>query len=396
MKRKLPAHALYGAVAGALLVYALFGWFMLVSPKRAEAAKLKDEVATTEVAVAAARSAATRSADAQPITVADIFRVAKAMPSEPDMPGIFLELARLAEESGIEFQSITPGVRRRPRDFQRIPITLAFDGNFYELSDFLFRLRTLVGVRSSELYATGRLFSVATLGFEESPRGFPDLQANLTVDAFVYGTSEPANTAPPAATTPPDGQRRDAGSARDRGCGRPRRDPLDGKEEDQPCASEGREAEEDGDRARRALPRRRCDPGAANAEDAQGPCPCRWPPRRRPPRRPRSPTPPRRRVPRRPRPFRLPARPRPPGQPAVLASSDLPAAGAGQLLSFERFQSKDPFTQQVDPAAAPEPPAPPAPHSRNRQRPHPPRPPPSSGAAGGRSRSGRGRARDAV
>lgn len=39
------------------------------------------------------------------------------------------------------------------------------------------------------------------------------------------------------------------------------------------------------------------------------------------------------------------------GQPAVLASSDLPAAGAGQLLSFERFQSKDPFTQQVDPAA---------------------------------------------
>lgn len=202
MKRKLPSQALYGAVAGALLVYALIGWFVLVSPKRAEAAKLKDEVATTEIAVAAARSAATRRADAQPIAVADIFRVAKAMPSVPDMPGILLELARLAEESGIEFQSITPGTSAVAGTFQRIPITLAFDGNFYELSDFLFRLRTLVGVRSSELYATGRLFAVSTLAFEESPQGFPDLQANLTVDAFVYGTSAPANVAAPAAVTP--------------------------------------------------------------------------------------------------------------------------------------------------------------------------------------------------
>jgi hypothetical protein len=38
-----------------------------------------------------------------------------------------------------------------------------------------------------------------------------------------------------------------------------------------------------------------------------------------------------------------------PAQPAVLASSDVPpSAGAGQLVSFERFESKDPFVQQVD------------------------------------------------
>lgn len=44
-------------------------------------------------------------------------------------------------------------------------------------------------------------------------------------------------------------------------------------------------------------------------------------------------------------------------QPAVLASSDqLPSPGAGQLLSFELFESKDPFVQQADdtlPDAAP-------------------------------------------
>jgi hypothetical protein len=38
-----------------------------------------------------------------------------------------------------------------------------------------------------------------------------------------------------------------------------------------------------------------------------------------------------------------------PDQPAVLANSDTPVdAGEGQLLSFERFESHDPFQQQVD------------------------------------------------
>ncbi|HUP31445.1 MAG TPA: hypothetical protein VM184_00285 [Gaiellaceae bacterium] len=41
---------------------------------------------------------------------------------------------------------------------------------------------------------------------------------------------------------------------------------------------------------------------------------------------------------------------------ASLADSDsAPEAGAGQLLSFERFASKDPFAQQAQPVAAPAP-----------------------------------------
>ena len=46
---------------------------------------------------------------------------------------------------------------------------------------------------------------------------------------------------------------------------------------------------------------------------------------------------------------------------ASLADSDgAPEAGAGQLLSFERFESKDPFAQQAQPVAAPRKTAPPA------------------------------------
>lgn len=198
MKRKLSPKALYGVVSGTLLVYALFGWFVLVAPKRSEAAALKEEVAGAEQALSAARLAATVKPGVQPIAVADIYRLSTAMPSSTDMAGILLELSRLAGETGIEFNTITPGPAVAVGAYQSIPITLDFNGNFYELSDFLFRLRTLVGVRHGELHSLGRLFIVRSLSFAAGADG-SDLTASLNVDAFVHGTGTPATTAPPEA-----------------------------------------------------------------------------------------------------------------------------------------------------------------------------------------------------
>ena len=201
MKRKPSARALYAVVAGGLLVYALFGWFVLVGPKRSEAGRLKQEVAAAEQALDAARLAAVEQPDVQPLAVADIFRLAKAMPSTPDMSGIILELSRIAGETGITFSSIVPHPSVAAPSYQSIPIDLVFDGNFYELSDFLFRLRTLVTVRHGELHSAGRLFAVNSLSFAESVKGFPDITASLTVNAFVYGAAVPATSLPAPAPT---------------------------------------------------------------------------------------------------------------------------------------------------------------------------------------------------
>jgi Tfp pilus assembly protein PilO len=132
VKRKLSPRALFIAVIGGVLVYALVFWFVLVSPKRAEASALKAEVAALEITVTNARLAATPrpNEDTKPIAVADIFRLAKAMPSAPDMAGILLELDRIAEDTGIEFQSVTPAASAVVGDYQTVPITLAFNGNF--------------------------------------------------------------------------------------------------------------------------------------------------------------------------------------------------------------------------------------------------------------------------
>lgn len=208
MKRKLSPKALHGIVGGGLLVYFLFGWFVIVGPKRSAAESLRTESEQVESAINTARANLARKDDAQPIAVADIFRLATAMPSVTDMPGILLELSRIAQESGIEFNAITPQASEVVGPYQTVPIVLQFDGNFYELSDFLFRLRTLVGVRRSELQASGRLFSVEMIAFSESADGFPQITATMTVTAYVHGTATPANAiAPPpgapAGATPP-------------------------------------------------------------------------------------------------------------------------------------------------------------------------------------------------
>jgi hypothetical protein len=205
VKAKLNTRTL-GVIAGVcILLYAGAGYFLVVSPKKGEAIQLDEAIAAANVKLVAAREAAAAAQnDTQPIAVADIFRLATAMPSSPDMPGILLELSRIAEETGIRFKSISPQSAVSVGAYQSVPIDVTFDGSFYALSDFLFRLRTLVSVRRGELHAAGRLFSVEAVDFSEAEAGFPMLAAVLKLQAYVYGTDASATLAPaPADTSAP-------------------------------------------------------------------------------------------------------------------------------------------------------------------------------------------------
>lgn len=201
MKRTLNTRTLGVIAAFCIVLYGAAGYFLVVSPKRGEANRLDEEIAATNVELLAARAATEAQDDTQPIAVADIFRLSTAMPRSPDMPGILLELSRIAEETGIRFKSITPRTAVAVGQYQTVPIDLTFDGSFYALSDFLFRLRTLVSVRRGELHASGRLFSVGSVEFSEGEAGFPMLGAVLVVEAYVFGT-DVSGTAVPAPVDP--------------------------------------------------------------------------------------------------------------------------------------------------------------------------------------------------
>ena len=203
-KKRLPKGAVIGILVGVFVLVAVLGWFVLISPQRSKAAELDKEIASTEQLIASTRALLLERKNAPKIRVADVYRVTKAMPDQADMAGIVLELNRVAAETGIAFDSITPQSAVVLSGYQAVPIDLVFDGNFYNLTDFLFRLRNLVDVRRGALHARGRLFAIDKLTFVESPKQFPRVQATLTVDAFVFGDQAPANTAPEPAATAPD------------------------------------------------------------------------------------------------------------------------------------------------------------------------------------------------
>ena len=204
-KTKLPQPAQIAITLAACLLLAVAGYFVAVRPKKSKASDLAAQITAKDGEISDARALLAKAKHAQKVKVADLFRLTKAMPDQPDEAGIVLELTAVARSSGITFDSITPQGATVLSGYQVVPITIVFDGNFFQLNDFLFRLRNLVDVRQGALAANGRLFTIDSMQFDESQLKFPEIRATLQVDAFIYGTgatvSAPPQTSTPATTT---------------------------------------------------------------------------------------------------------------------------------------------------------------------------------------------------
>jgi type IV pilus assembly protein PilO len=200
-RTQLKPPALIGVIVGAVLVVGFAAWFLLVHPQGGKLSDLKRQSADVEQKIQAYEQQVAAARSAPKIEVADVYRLAKAMPDKADMPDLVLELSQLARDTGIRFDSITPQVPAVIGSYQVLPISVTFNGNFYNLADFLYRLRSLVTVHAGRLDATGRLFAVDTLTFNESPLKFPQIQASLVIDAFVYGAAAVPAAVPTTPTT---------------------------------------------------------------------------------------------------------------------------------------------------------------------------------------------------
>jgi type IV pilus assembly protein PilO len=199
--KSLKTGPLIGVIVGAVLVVGLAGWFLLVRPQGAKVKSLKADAADIQAKIGAYNQQVAAARAAPKIEVADVYRLAKAMPDRTDMPDLVLELSQLARDTGIRFDSISPQPITPIGSYTVLPISVTFQGNFYNLADFLYRLRSLVTVHAGRLDATGRLFAVDTMTFNESTLKFPQIQATLVIDAFVYGNGAPAQATIPTTTT---------------------------------------------------------------------------------------------------------------------------------------------------------------------------------------------------
>jgi Tfp pilus assembly protein PilO len=212
MKPRFSRGTTIGLIIGGDILLLVLGWLLLIGPQRATATSIARSAQSTEVQIQAleqSAAAAETPAPKQPvIQTAGLYGLAKAMPSTTDMPDVLLELDQIARASGVTVVSIAPGTPAAGVGFNVLPITVTFSGNFYSLTDLLYRLRTLVTVRHGELDATGRLFSVYSVSLNPGGNGNV-LNATATINTFVYagaGTDSTTTTpgATPATTTSTD------------------------------------------------------------------------------------------------------------------------------------------------------------------------------------------------
>jgi Tfp pilus assembly protein PilO len=201
LKRPLPKRAVIGGIVGAGVVVLLVGWFGLVGSQNGKAASLAKQSADVQQEIASnlAQIAAQKTASAVPTTpkirVADVYKLAKAMPSSVDMPDILLELDQVGRDAGVRLQTISPSA---PTGDGKINLTLTVEGDFFTVTDLLYRLRNFVSVRNGALEASGRLFDVDTVSL--TPSGATAVTASITMHTYQY-TSVPAAAVPAPVVT---------------------------------------------------------------------------------------------------------------------------------------------------------------------------------------------------
>jgi Tfp pilus assembly protein PilO len=222
--------ATIGAVVAVIAVAVGF-WLLVLAPKREEAGSLKDDVGQLRSQLEQAQQSAAAGEQAKKSFPADYRKLVvlgKAVPQDADQGSLLVQLQKLAERSGVRFQSIdladeasaSPtstgsapatdtststsaasesdsssgaaaasstaqaaglsadpteasaallpiGASVGPAGLPVMPYELAFVGSFFEIADFMKRVDSMVRTRQGAVVVDGRLLTVD--GFTLSP-----------------------------------------------------------------------------------------------------------------------------------------------------------------------------------------------------------------------------------
>lgn len=217
------------AIAAALALALLAGafWVVLLSPKREEARKLGKEVERLEASLAQHETEVAEAEAARaefPQEYQRLVVVGKAVPGDDDVASLLVQLNRIGARAGGSFRNIalsggggaeasspppapsagepaSPtevaasllpiGATIGPAGLAVMPYEVTFDGNFFEIADFIEGLDKLVKTNEDEVAVDGRLVTIDSFSLEAAgDKGFPALQANFALTTYLTPPSE--------------------------------------------------------------------------------------------------------------------------------------------------------------------------------------------------------------
>lgn len=216
----------------AVAAVAIAFWTLVLGPKREEADQLAQQAESLTVGIESARSEVTRATEARrtfPTAYHQLVELGQAVPSTDETPSLLVELTQIAEESGVQFDSLQLGGEGEGTAEATIPpaegssavgaaspsatevassllplgasvgsaglavmpYTLQFKGNFFEIGAFIGRIDSLVkGGR--HVAVDGRLLTInsfsltsGTNGEESEGGGEKELDATFSVTTYL-------------------------------------------------------------------------------------------------------------------------------------------------------------------------------------------------------------------
>jgi hypothetical protein len=233
-------------------------WFALLSPKRADAAKLDKDIAAQQQLLDQAKASMATAQAAKQRYAADYAAVAnlgKAVPVDDNVPSLVYQLGTAAQGAHIDFQSIKltasgaaqtapskaaaavagasaaptdggptptpaasapatqstaatlpPGTTVGPAGLPTMPFTFVFEGSFFSMEKFLRNVDDFINVKGDSVLAHGRLLTIDGLALQPGETGFPSVKASLTATAYLLppgeGLTNGATPQAPAAAQP--------------------------------------------------------------------------------------------------------------------------------------------------------------------------------------------------
>jgi hypothetical protein len=227
-------------------------WFLVLAPKREEAAKLGDDVASLESEVSELQQAADFAEQAKddfPHDYAELVTLGKAVPEGDDTASLFAQLSGISQRAGVDFRSLeltegasdataapapasTPETTPAPSDESAppagetegaeaapaaatapptettaaalpigatvgpaglpvMPYKLEFRGDFFRVADFIKGLDGTVTTQGGPVSVDGRLMTIDGFALaRDTENGFPSLLSSFAVTTYVTPSTE--------------------------------------------------------------------------------------------------------------------------------------------------------------------------------------------------------------
>lgn len=203
----------------AVAVLAIAFWMLLLSPRRAEVAKLGQQVERVEASLAQHRTEIREGEAARaefPADYQQLVVLGKAVPANDETASLFVQLSGIARTAGVDFQDIaldsagtegeasaTPSSAGEPASATEaaaalmplgasigtaglavMPYTLTFDGSFFQIADFIKGLDALVQTQVEGVKVDGRLITVDSFSLGAGEGG-SSLTATFSVTTYL-------------------------------------------------------------------------------------------------------------------------------------------------------------------------------------------------------------------